>query len=101
MFATVVGDGAVVGRHRGPRELFPIRHEEMPRDFGEVEQVSRSKRSGRDRTLKAGQPILDVVCEPGFADLAVADDVDPGRHLFLNDLTHRRPHPIAYFGLEN
>jgi hypothetical protein len=67
----------------------------MPRDLGEVEEIPRSKRSGSDRTSKASQTILDVVGEPRFAHLAVADDVDPGIRLLLSDLMHGRPHSLA------
>jgi hypothetical protein len=45
--------------------------------------------------LEASQAVFHVVGEPRLAHLAIADDVDPGRHLPLHGLVHGSPHALA------
>jgi hypothetical protein len=73
----------------------PVGNEEALRHLWEVTQVTRRKWAGRSLPLEAGQTVFHVVGEPGLAHLAIADDVDPGRHLPLHGLVHGSPHALA------
>ena len=96
---SVVGDRAVVARHRRARSLLSLGvDEEAPGDLRIVEQVARREGPRRRPTLEAGQAVGDVMSETRFAHLAVADHVDAGRDLLAHRLVDCGPDPFPRDG---
>ena len=63
--------------------------EHAPRQFGEIDEILVGERMAL--AAKARKPVLDVGRVARLRDLAVIDDIDPGRGLLLDDFGDGSP----------